>query len=91
MTTPTALIDLARVLPCRTIMGEQGPYLPGDENVLKPDTFHRVDLLGDDCWTLFVVSARVQSWHFWDRDTGKITPWREALAARGLVPAAEAA
>ncbi len=61
-------------------------YLPGDVNVLQPDTFHRVDLLTDGCWTLFLVGARVQSWGFWDRETGVVTPWREALASRGLMP-----
>lgn len=63
-------------------------YLPGDTNILAPDTFHRVDLLdpANGCWTLFTTGAKVQTWHFWDRDTGILTPWREALARRGLTP-----
>lgn len=59
-------------------------FRPGCVNVLKPDTFHRVDLLTSDCWTLFVASERVQSWGFWDRDTGLFTPWRDAIIRRGL-------
>lgn len=64
------------------------PYLPGDTNILAPDTFHRVDLLDpvNGCWTLFTTGAKVQSWHFWDRETGILTPWREALARRGITP-----
>lgn len=67
---------------------EQRVYLPGDTNILAPDTFHRVDLLdpANGCWTLFTTGAKVQSWHFWDRDTGILTPWREALARRGITP-----
>ncbi|HSN19255.1 MAG TPA: hypothetical protein VLS49_01170 [Usitatibacter sp.] len=63
-------------------------YGPGDVNHLAPDTFHRVDLIDEarGCWTLFVTSARVQSWGFWCRETRVFTPWREALARRGLVP-----
>lgn len=151
-TSRSALEALAAKLPCRTIMGEAGPYLsrytladlpdgshvylhffhrgdadqelhnhpwagssvilaggyreerrigtpgdyaiarrtylPGHENTLEPDTFHRVDLhtpaMG--CWTLFHTGRRVQSWGFWDRRTGAFTPWRDALRARGLLP-----
>ena len=141
-----SLLALAEKLPCRVIMGEQGPYLsrytlrelddgghvylhffhrgdadlqlhnhpwagtslilaggyreerrvgqrveervyrPGDVSVLEPNTFHRIDLLEPErgCWTLFSIGPRVQSWGFWDRDGGAFTPWREALAARGL-------
>jgi hypothetical protein len=61
-------------------------YRRGDVSVLEPDTFHRVDLLTPEtgCWTLFLTGAREQSWGFWDRVTGVFTPWREAIARRGL-------
>lgn len=147
VSTYKELTKLASRLPCRTICGEQGPYLsrytlsdmpdgghvylhffhrgdadqelhnhpwsgtsiilaggykeerrvgstaqierrvygPGETNVLEPDTYHRIDLIGGiGCWTLFTVSPKVQSWGFWDRHTGITTPWREALARRGL-------
>lgn len=150
--TPEALAAFAGPLPCRVIMGEEGPYLtrytiaelangghlylhrfhrgdhdrelhshpwsgrsiilaggyreerripnpcgdgwavavrdyvPGDVSTLDPDTYHRVDLLDPaaGCWTLFETTARVQSWGFWCRDTGRVTPWREMFARRGL-------
>lgn len=56
---------------------------PGRFNLIFSDTFHRVDLFGRDCWTLFVTGPRTQSWGFLDRDTGKFTPWREFVAVRG--------
>jgi hypothetical protein len=59
-------------------------YTQGDINILEPDTFHRVDLLESECWSLFTTSAKVESWAFWNRDTGVTTPWREALLKRGL-------
>jgi hypothetical protein len=59
---------------------------PGSINVVLPSTFHRVDLLEHDCWTLFVSGPVVQSWGFWDRFTGAFTPWREFFAAKGLTP-----
>lgn len=60
---------------------------PGDINVLAPDTFHRVELLDQEhgVWTLFSAGVRVQEWSFMDRTTGKLTPWRDALVARGLL------
>lgn len=60
---------------------------PGDIVTLEPDTFHRVDLLDPvaGCWTLFTTGMRSQSWGFWNRDTGILTPWRDALASRGLL------
>ncbi len=58
---------------------------PLSMNVLHADDYHRVDLLERDCWSLFVAGPRAQSWGFWDRRTGKFTPWREFV---GLPPAA---
>lgn len=56
----------------------------GDINIIDANTFHRVDLKSTgsgelEAWTLFVVSGRSQSWGFWDRVTGKFTPWRTFL------------
>ena len=39
-------------------------YRPGDVNVLRPDDRHRIDLLGPDCWTLFLVGDYAQPWGF---------------------------
>ncbi len=51
--------------------------LPGDVSRIRPDTFHRVDLLDGDCWTLFASGPVVQKWGFWNRDTNKFTPHKE--------------
>lgn len=48
-------------------------------NVIRHDTFHRVDLFEEDAWSIFIAGPRVSSWSFWDRDTKKETPWREFL------------
>jgi hypothetical protein len=62
------------------------PYLveartlrPGMINLLRHDTFHRVELLEKDAWTLFVTGPKIASWSFWDRDTGKETSWVEFI------------
>ncbi len=74
--------------------GEEGAYRvvsrtyrPGETSGLAADTFHRVDLLepARGCWTLFTTGPKAASWGFWDRDSGVFTPWREALARRGLL------
>jgi hypothetical protein len=52
---------------------------PGMVNVVRANTFHRVDMLDENvgCWTLFFRQKRIQNWGFWNRETGKYTPWRE--------------
>ena len=61
-------------------------FLPGDVNVICPDTYHRIDLLREDCWTLFATGPVVAKWGFWSRDTGEFTPWRKFIERKGLVP-----
>jgi len=39
-------------------------YRPGDVNVLLADDKHRIDLLGDDCWTLFLAGNYAKNWRF---------------------------
>ncbi len=55
-------------------------------NTLRADTFHRVDLLDGECWTLFFSGPVVKSWGFWDRLTGQYWPWREFIARKGYEP-----
>lgn len=43
---------------------------PGQLNLLRHDTFHRVDLLEEDAWSLFMVGPIVSSWGFWNSTTG---------------------
>jgi len=39
-------------------------YHAGDVNILAPDDRHRIELLGADCWTLFLVGAYAHPWRF---------------------------
>jgi hypothetical protein len=39
-------------------------YLPGSLNLIGPDDRHRIDLIGRDCWTLFLVGPYAQPWSF---------------------------
>lgn len=81
---------------------------PGHFNLLKSDTFHRVDLHDTTgtfefqsaeeaadflahlppkpCWSLFLAGPKFTSWGFWDRETGKFTPWREYLGLDPKLP-----
>jgi hypothetical protein len=55
-------------------------YRPGAINVLTSETFHRVDLLEDDAWSLIFVGPKFSSWGFWTRDGGEFVPWRAFIA-----------
>ncbi len=57
-------------------------FEPGSLNWIWGNTFHRVELLEDDAWTLFLVGQKSQSWGFWERGSGIFTPWREFINAR---------
>jgi hypothetical protein len=64
---------------------------PGSLNLLKAETFHRVDLLTPErgCWSLFIAGPKSSGWGFWDRRTGEFLPWREFIAKiRGVAPEA---
>jgi hypothetical protein len=50
-------------------------YLPLSFNFLESIDFHRIDLIEEDAWTLFLVGPEVASWGFWDRVTGKFVPY----------------
>ena len=52
---------------------------PFSLNLIHFDTFHRVELLEKDAWSLFVAGPREGGWSFWNRATGKLTPWREFI------------
>lgn len=51
-------------------------------NLIRENDFHRVDLLKDECWTIFIVGKKSQSWGFWDRHTGCYLHWKEHLCKR---------
>lgn len=55
---------------------------PGQWNVLRSGDYHRVDLLDDESWSLFVVGPKFASWSFWNRMTGETIPWREFITRK---------
>jgi hypothetical protein len=57
-------------------------FMPGRLNFLRANSFHRVDLLEDDCWTLFITGPKAQSWGFLDLATREFLPWREHIRRR---------
>lgn len=59
---------------------------PGHLNIIRSSTFHRVELREVDCWTLFVSGPAVQTWGFWNRESGVFTGWKSFNAARGIKP-----
>lgn len=59
---------------------------PGAINLIGADTFHRVDLIDGECWTIFLNAPVVQEWGFLDRVSRRFTPWREFIRGKGMVP-----
>jgi hypothetical protein len=61
-------------------------FTPGSINYLNDYHFHRVDLLEQDGWSLFITGPRrsyKSSWGFWDRQTKVYTGFREMLDRMG--------
>jgi hypothetical protein len=53
---------------------------PGSINLILADDYHRVDLIGDDSWSLFIAGPKVKGWFFWCRERLVRTPWRQFIA-----------
>jgi hypothetical protein len=53
--------------------------LPRDVVRIDADDFHRVDLLEEDSWSLFIAGPKSSSWGFWDRRTLEYVGWREFI------------
>jgi hypothetical protein len=58
---------------------------PGSLRLLTSRTYHRVDALIGETWTLFLVAPKSRSWGFWLPGRGHIE-WRQRLAERGITP-----
>jgi len=56
---------------------------PGKFNFIKSGDFHRVTLLEEPIWTLFVTWNRNSSWGFWDVENQKFIPWEEYTKTHG--------
>lgn len=56
---------------------------PGTINFLTHNDYHRVDLIGNEAWSIFITGPRKlnMDWSFWDRVTNKYTPWKEKPGA----------
>ncbi len=50
-------------------------------SLLREDTYHRVDLLGEDSWSLFIAGPKGGSWYFWDRVRKARCGWRSYVDA----------
>jgi hypothetical protein len=50
-------------------------FLPGMINVIDSSDFHRVELIGRDCWTLFLSGPKVAQWGFLDVATQTFLGW----------------
>lgn len=48
-------------------------------NWITCETFHRVELVDEDAWSLILVGPKFGGWGFWDAVTGVFTPWRPFL------------
>ncbi len=48
---------------------------PFSFNFIRPNEFHRVDLLEQDAWTLFFRGPRLNEWFYKDRLTHDIVKW----------------
>lgn len=48
-------------------------------NFIRPNEFHRVELIEKDAWSLFFCGPRTKEWNYKDRKTFKIIPWKKHL------------
>lgn len=61
---------------------ERRLLLPFSFNVIRANDYHRIDLLGQGAWTLFLAGPHVEEdvWYFWDRDTKLRSRWDKYVA-----------
>lgn len=52
----------------------------GSFNIIRANDYHKVTLLSEDAWTIFVTGKRVQSWSFWCKSRDEYIPWRQYRA-----------
>lgn len=59
---------------------------PGSTVLLTEDTYHRVQLLEDESWSIFIAGPNTKTgmWYFLDPYTLKRTPWMQFIRAKGL-------
>lgn len=52
-------------------------------NRISIKDYHKVTLIKDPIWTLFIAGPRVQGWGFWDIDNQKHIPWQQYVDSHG--------
>lgn len=57
-------------------------FRPGMRNYIFSDTFHKVTLVEEDCWTVLVCGKKVGTWGFWNPATDEFLHWKEHVARR---------
>lgn len=56
---------------------------PGMVNFIRGTDFHRVELLSDEAWSLFIAGPHTgEGWGFWNRLTNQFLPWREFITRK---------
>lgn len=50
-------------------------------NFMTHDDFHRVDLIQNEAWTIFITGPRIKDWCFWDRQTKEYINWKSIPGA----------
>lgn len=58
-------------------------YSAGMINKIDSNDFHKVNLLEEPVWTLFIARKISQTWGFWDTREQKFIPWNEYVEEHG--------
>lgn len=58
---------------------------PGMVNFIRANDYHRVHLVREDAWTLFLVGPKTQGWGFLE-ESGEHVPWEEYYRRVGRNP-----
>lgn len=57
-------------------------FRPWSINRIFSDTFHKVTLVEEDCWTLIKCGSKVSTWGFLDVETDTFMHWKQHVALR---------
>lgn len=52
-------------------------------NFIRPHEYHRVELIEEDAWTLFLRGPRKNEWFYKDRRTFEVIPWNKHVKMEG--------
>lgn len=57
---------------------------PPSINIIRGDDYHRVDLIKNSAWSLFIAGPHTEddNWHFWDRITKRKAQWLDYVQSR---------